>query len=299
MIRSRAKMPIRPKPRNGASSPLLNRVNYDEVWATVDPLGEALHFLRMTGTFYSRAEFTAPWGLMLPPMRGCLMFHFVTQGGCALEVGRERHRLQRGDLVLVPHGKGHVLASERGVRAAKLFDLPRELVSERYEVLRHGGGGSATTMICGAVRFEHPAAQRLITLLPHVIRIEAISPRLHATEGRGCRAGRPGRTDRLPIRSRVQSRFQTLHGRIAGLDSAEHVQLHGDDPNVGNTLNRGAWCLPSPRNFCIPFCILLLSRTPARRRCGGISAASQTHTTLLGLTPMVQPALPSQNALPA
>jgi len=32
---------------------------------TVDPLGEALHFLRMIGTFYSRCEFGAP----SPPMR--------------------------------------------------------------------------------------------------------------------------------------------------------------------------------------------------------------------------------------
>ena len=31
-----------------------------------DPLGEALHFLRMSGVFYARSEFTAPWALALP-----------------------------------------------------------------------------------------------------------------------------------------------------------------------------------------------------------------------------------------
>ena len=31
-----------------------------------DPLGEALHFLRMSGVFYCRSEFTAPWALDLP-----------------------------------------------------------------------------------------------------------------------------------------------------------------------------------------------------------------------------------------
>jgi AraC-like DNA-binding protein len=145
-------------------------------WAPVDPLGEALHFLRMSGVFYCRSEFTAPWGLDLPPLPGCLMFHVVTAGRCWLEVeGAEARLLQPGDLALVPHGEGHVLASEPGAAAAQLFDLPRELVSERYEILRHGGGGAATTIICGAVRFEHPAAHHLVRLLPKVIGVEVWS----------------------------------------------------------------------------------------------------------------------------
>jgi AraC-like DNA-binding protein len=143
-------------------------------WATVDPFGEALHFLRMSGTFYTRSEFTAPWALELPALKDCLMFHVVTSGRCWLEVeGAERRLLQPGDLALVPHGEGHRLVSEPGVRAAKLFDLPRECVSERYEILRHGGGGAATGMVCGAVRFDHPAAHHLVTLLPRLISVEA------------------------------------------------------------------------------------------------------------------------------
>lgn len=143
-------------------------------WTPVDPLGEALHFLRMSGVFYCRSEFTAPWGLELPVMKGCLMFHVVTSGRCWLEVGGAEPRLlQRGDLVLVPHGEGHRLVSEAGIPSAKLFDLPRELVSERYEVLRHGGGGEGASIICGAVRFDHPAAHHLIKLLPKMIFVEA------------------------------------------------------------------------------------------------------------------------------
>ncbi len=52
-------------------------------------------------------------------------------------------------------------------------------MSERYEVLRHGGGGAPTGLICGAVRFAHPAAGHLVEILPRTIRIEASSsPRL-------------------------------------------------------------------------------------------------------------------------
>ncbi len=146
----------------------------------VDPLGDALHFLRMNGSFYSRCAFTEPWGLVLPPMPGSLMFHIVTSGWCVLEVeGAEPRRLQPGDLALVPHGDGHRLASALGIPGARLFDLPREMISDRYEVLRQGGGGAATHLICGAVTFDHPAAHHLVDVLPNMITVEASdSPRM-------------------------------------------------------------------------------------------------------------------------
>jgi len=146
-------------------------------WASSDPLGEALHFLRMSGTFYCRSEFTAPWGLDLPAMPQCLMFHVLTLGECWLEAqGDPPRRLAPGDLVLVPHGEGHRLVSAPGEAAAGLFDLPRAFASERYEVLRQGGGGEATAMICGAVRFDHPAALQLVRLLPRVLEAQVRDP---------------------------------------------------------------------------------------------------------------------------
>lgn len=51
-----------------------------------DPVGRALHFLRMSGTFYYRSEFTAPWALAIPAMEDSLMLHVVTAGNCLLEV---------------------------------------------------------------------------------------------------------------------------------------------------------------------------------------------------------------------
>jgi AraC-like DNA-binding protein len=140
----------------------------------VDPLGEALHFLHMSGVYYTRSELTAPWGLALPALPDSLMFHVVTSGHCWLEVeGADSLLLHPGDFSLVPHGDGHRLLSAPGVPATDLFDLPLEQVSERYEILRHGQGGAATNLICGGVRFDHPAAQQLVSLLPKVIYIKA------------------------------------------------------------------------------------------------------------------------------
>ena len=139
-----------------------------------DPLGEALHLLRMNGAFYCRSELTAPWGLTLPPMPGYLWFHVVTSGRLWLETGADESGwVESGELALVPRGEGHVLRSDPGAAAPGILELERELVSERYEILRHGEGGAPTLLICGAVRFEHPAARNLVEILPSTIHVEA------------------------------------------------------------------------------------------------------------------------------
>ena len=165
-----------------------------------DPLGEALHFLRMNGAFYCRSELTAPWGLTLPPMPAYVWFHVVTSGRLWLEAGDADARLLGpGDLALVPHGEGHVLRSEPGAPAPGILDLERELVSDRYEILRHVAGGAPTTLICGAVRFDHPAARNLVAILPEIIQLETSGAthmdwlqstlRLMAAEARELRPG--------------------------------------------------------------------------------------------------------------
>ena len=145
-------------------------------WASTDPLGEALHFLRMNGAFYARAELTAEWGVTLPPLEDHLWFHVVTAGGGWLETDNgEATFLRPGDLAVVPHGRGHVLRSAPGVSAPGILELEREQVSDRYEILVHGEGGAATRFICGAVRFDHPGAGNFVASLPATIYVEASS----------------------------------------------------------------------------------------------------------------------------
>ena len=57
--------------------------------------------------------------------------------------------------------------------APGILDLAREAISDRYEILRHGERGTPTTLVCGAVRFDHPAARNLVGILPQTIVIEA------------------------------------------------------------------------------------------------------------------------------
>lgn len=137
-----------------------------------DPLGETLHLLRLTGTLYCRPELTAPWGVDIPALDGLMTFQVVTQGRCWLEVeGGPSRLLQPGSLTLFPHGTAHSILSEPGVRREPLFDIPVEKISERYEIMRYGGGGEETRLTYGVMRFDHVAARRLIALLPQIIEI--------------------------------------------------------------------------------------------------------------------------------
>jgi AraC-like DNA-binding protein len=168
-------------------------------WGPTDPLGSALHLLRMNGAFYCRTELSAPWGLGMPAMPGYLWFHAVLAGTLRLETPDEPARtIAAGELALVPRGEGHTLRSDAGVDAPDVLSLEREAVSDRYEVLHHGGGGVATSLVCGAVRLEHPAARNLIRALPPSILVGTDAPgaewiqstlRLLAAEARHPRPG--------------------------------------------------------------------------------------------------------------
>jgi AraC-like DNA-binding protein len=133
-----------------------------------DALGEALHLLRMSGTFYCRNELTEPWGATMPDMADCLWFHVLTSGRCDVEVDGQVTSLEPGDVLLVPGGQRHRLFCGEA-ESPVVTTLPHEFETDNYAILRHGGGGAVTHLVCGAVRFDHPAAKHLINVLPNVL----------------------------------------------------------------------------------------------------------------------------------
>ena len=139
-------------------------------WPEGDSADELLGQLRLTGVVYCRSELSAPWGLTMPPMPGCMSFHLVTVGAALLrEANGATHALRAGDVALLTAGDGHALSSEPGVPVPDLFSLPRRSLSPWYEWLRHGGGGVPTSLLCGAVRFDDAVSARLLGALPSAV----------------------------------------------------------------------------------------------------------------------------------
>lgn len=149
----------------------------EEAFRSVDPLGDALHALRLSGSFFCCSELSAPWGIDLPPMPDSLMFHIVTEGTAWISFANgERFQLGAGDFALVPQGRGHAIIDVPGTRPVNLFDYDRPLLSPRCESLEINGGGARTSLICGLGSIKDPAARRMVSLLPRVILMQAATP---------------------------------------------------------------------------------------------------------------------------
>ncbi|MCX5041898.1 AraC family transcriptional regulator [Aldersonia sp. NBC_00410] len=134
----------------------------DLVTATLQDFG-------MSGVFYAASEAFAPWGIEMPPMPGTLIFHLLTEGSAVVLVDGEERRIGPGEVVLVPHGTGHLLLDNVDSPATPLFDLPREELTDRYERIRIDGSGARSSLICGAVAFSGLAVARLVQALPPVL----------------------------------------------------------------------------------------------------------------------------------
>ncbi|PYF96739.1 AraC-type DNA-binding protein [Georgenia satyanarayanai] len=131
----------------------------------------------MRGTFYCRAQLTAPWALRMPAVADAVSFHVLTAGTCWVSVpGLAPVELRAGELALVPHGRGHDLLSAPGSAPPRRVErLPQDYLTEHYSVLRHGGGGPATQLVCGVVGFDEPLAHELVRALPPVVLADGAS----------------------------------------------------------------------------------------------------------------------------
>lgn len=149
----------------------------EEAFRSVDPLGEALHALRLSGAFFCRSELGAPWGIELPPMPDSLMFHIVTEGSAWITFKNgDPLPMEAGDFVLLPQGRGHAIVDTPGRHAINLYDYDRPLLSPRYELLEIDNGGDRSSLICGVASVKDPAAKRMISLLPRMIPMQATTP---------------------------------------------------------------------------------------------------------------------------
>ncbi|MBQ1050891.1 AraC family transcriptional regulator [Micromonospora sp. C51] len=214
-----------------------------EVAASSDPLGETLHLLRLTGTLYCRAELTAPWGVAVPALPGCMTLQVVTAGRCWLEAdGVEPRLVGPGSLTLIPHGIPHRFRSDPQASTEALFSIPVQRFSERYEIMRYGGGGELTQVTYAVLRLDHVAAQRMVAQLPTVLHLDRFDDEtgwLHSTlrfVASEAQALRPGGETMLTRLADVLV-IQTIRAWLDAAPEARQGWLAAlRDPQIGRAL---------------------------------------------------------------
>lgn len=208
--------------------------------------------LRPSGVLYCNAELTAPWGVELSSLEGITSVLAVLEGGCLLEVdGMEPQWLASGQVALIPRGTGHRVRSEEGTPVVDHLRIPVERVSERYEIMRHGGGGERTHIAYGVVRFEEPAAKRLLDTLPQVLFpiVEEGESWCADTLGLLAREARSLMPGSEPILTRLADILvvQAIRHWLQTAEAKDRSWIAAlGDPQIGSALRRMQVALDSP-----------------------------------------------------
>jgi AraC-like DNA-binding protein len=149
----------------------------------MDALSETLRVVRLVGAIFIDARFSAPWcyqspcadrvaHLLEPSADRVVIFHLITEGSCWVEIdGAAPMRLDAGDVVLLTQGDAHLMSSQPGLPPARGGASLEAVVSRRPGVLRHGGGGAATRIVCGYLACDARLAKMLLGGLPPVLRV--------------------------------------------------------------------------------------------------------------------------------
>jgi AraC-like DNA-binding protein len=159
----------------------------------MDALSEVLRLVRLTGAVFFDASMTAPWAIQVPPSNviaravlpeaeHLIEYHLVLEGRCYIAVADEPPlELNRGDLVMVPHGDAHRMSSEREPKIAPtVVDAIRMPRPGAIAAPCYGGGGELTRVACGYLAIDRRLCSALIDALPRVLRVDAASSDLTA-----------------------------------------------------------------------------------------------------------------------
>jgi AraC-like DNA-binding protein len=143
----------------------------------LDALSKILDSFGVAGSIFSQATFGSPWSVATDPMPSGI-FHVVVRGGAHLRLASQRHSrsLAAGDIVLMPHGDGHVMAGDPKLEPIPITSLYPESSDETlarvdYPGARGGDGKSSCSILCGTIRFDNELGQPMTQLLPSVIHV--------------------------------------------------------------------------------------------------------------------------------
>ncbi|MBS0522474.1 MAG: AraC family transcriptional regulator [Proteobacteria bacterium] len=147
----------------------------------MDALADVLKAARLSGGVFFHAEFSAPWCMaarMTPelcaPFVGAAQhlvpYHYIVAGEILVAVkGEAPQALRGGDVVLFPRNDFHLMGSDLGLPPASAADVVLADGRDRIGTIRHGGGGAATSIVCGFLGCDLLMANPIVSALPAAI----------------------------------------------------------------------------------------------------------------------------------
>lgn len=141
-----------------------------------DVLSDILDTVEMKAAVYFRTEFHAPFGVAVPAFHRASRFHLIIQGHCfvRLENGSVVKAMP-GDLIFVPNGCPHLLASDSAGDCKPLGDVISEagFQGQGPFVIGAGPAGLSCQMVCGHFSFADGSDHPLLRAVPAMLHITA------------------------------------------------------------------------------------------------------------------------------
>lgn len=156
----------------------------------MDAISEILSGVKLTGAVFFHAEFSAPWGMSVPPATQIarnvgvgqtyiVPYHFLLDGGSLIEMDDgSAVELAAGDVVVFPHGDQHHMSSGKEVRRPfPNYGILAKIQARDLTPLRAGGGGQASRLVCGYMACDPHLSRPILNGLPSVFKVNVRTDR--------------------------------------------------------------------------------------------------------------------------
>jgi AraC-like DNA-binding protein len=142
-------------------------------------LESALEQIRLDGAIFFRSQLTEPFafestpnavaGVLHPGAERIILFHIVATGSCSVATGGgERHWANQGDVIVVPYGDDHIIGGTEPAECVSILTLLEPPPWATMPVIRHGGGGLPTNLVCGYLYSDDPLFDPAMRVFPPV-----------------------------------------------------------------------------------------------------------------------------------
>lgn len=139
----------------------------------MDALSEVLRLARFSAHLTLDATAHAPWCVSVPGSSSIARAHVLLEGEAILDTASGGAvALRAGELVLLPRGDAHLLASALDAEAVSFQALVRAPVAGELVPVRVGGHGAVARWLSMAIAWERHLAEPLLESLPALVHVE-------------------------------------------------------------------------------------------------------------------------------
>jgi AraC-like DNA-binding protein len=144
--------------------------DYGMAATRTDVLSQVLTLIRLRGELVYSAQLRAPWGIAFP--KGAAHLYFVATGTMWVRtLGAEPIAVRQGDMLLLPHGTGHLICDDPTTLAVEIGSLIGEYFDRDKSVLDYGGDGAPSHIVGGLFHFDGGSLAAIMAALPLVVHI--------------------------------------------------------------------------------------------------------------------------------